>query len=114
MRKPSPIADVVMHPVRLRIIQQVGGREITTASLRSALPDIAQATRLTVRELTVLGLVAEGLTAAAAARRLAVAEGTVHKHLQNVYRKLGVRDRLGAVLRAQQLGVLRATPAREW
>jgi ATP/maltotriose-dependent transcriptional regulator MalT len=72
----------------------------------------AEVTSLTVRELTVLGLVAEGLTAAAAARRLAVAEGTVHKHLQNVYRKLGVRDRLGAVLRAQRLGVLRARPAR--
>ena len=72
--------------------------------------DIARATAttlLTVRELTVLGLVAEGLTAAAAARRLAVAESTVHKHLQNVYRKLGVRDRLGAVLRAQDMGVLR-------
>ena len=70
----------------------------------------AAATLLTTRELAVLGLVAEGLTAAAAARRLAVAEGTVHKHLQNVYRKLGVRDRLGAVLRAQQLGVLRSRP----
>jgi DNA-binding CsgD family transcriptional regulator len=69
---------------------------------------VAEVERLTVREAAVLGLVAEGLTAAAAARRLAVAEGTVHKHLQNVYRKLGVRDRLGAVLRAQQIGVLRA------
>ena len=68
---------------------------------------VAEATRLTAREAAVLGLVAEGLTAAAAARRVAVAEGTVHKHLQNVYRKLGVRDRLGAVLRAQQIGVLR-------
>jgi len=69
--------------------------------------DTAQAGRLTVRELTVLGLVAEGLTAAATARRLAVAETTVHKHLHNTYRKLGVRDRLSAVLRAQQMGVLR-------
>ena len=67
----------------------------------------AEETRLTARELAVLGLVARGLTAAAAARRLGVAEGTVHKHLQGAYRKLGVRDRLGAVLRAQQLGVLR-------
>ena len=40
MRKPSPIADVVMHPVRLRIIQQLGSREVTTADLRSALPDV--------------------------------------------------------------------------
>ncbi|MFC0627961.1 helix-turn-helix domain-containing protein [Kribbella deserti] len=38
------VADVVMHPVRLRIIQQLGGRELTTAQLRDALPDIAQAT----------------------------------------------------------------------
>lgn len=70
--------------------------------------DRARAAHLTVRELAVLGLVSEGLTAAAVARRLAVAEGTVHKHLQNIYRKLGARDRLGAVLRAQQIGLLRA------
>jgi DNA-binding CsgD family transcriptional regulator len=70
--------------------------------------DAARASGLTVRELTVLGLVAEGMTAAATARRLRVTEGTVHKHLQHVYRKLGVHDRLGAVLRAQQMGVLQA------
>lgn len=85
-----------------------------TTALRQVAPtvDIAMSadTRLTVRELTVIGLVADGLTAAAAGRRLGVAEGTVHKHLHNVYRKLGVRDRLGAVLRAQQVGVLRPRP----
>jgi DNA-binding CsgD family transcriptional regulator len=86
------------------------GLDRQTAALRSvgATVDIARATGLTVRELTALGLVAQGLTAAAAARRMGVAEGTVHKHLQNVYRKLGVRDRLGAVLRAQQTGILQA------
>ena len=85
------------------------GLDRQTTALRSVagIVDTAHATRLTARELTVLGLVAQGLTATAAARRLAVAEGTVHKHLQNVYRKLGVRDRLSAVLRAQELGVLR-------
>jgi DNA-binding CsgD family transcriptional regulator len=86
------------------------GLDRQTAALRSvaATVDTARAERLTVRELTVLGLVAQGATAAGAARRLGVAEGTVHKHLQNVYRKLGVRDRLAAVLRAQQMGVLHA------
>ena len=89
------------------------GLDRQTAALHSLAATVvdptqfAEVTGLTVRELTVLGLVAEGLTAAAAARRLAVAPGTVHKHLQNVYRKLGVRDRLGAVLRAQDMGVLR-------
>ena len=41
MRNPSPIADVVMHPVRLRIIQQVGTREITTAVIATTISLIA-------------------------------------------------------------------------
>ncbi|MBW0091479.1 response regulator transcription factor [Pseudonocardia sp. KRD-184] len=61
---------------------------------------------LTPRELVVLGLVAEGRTAAAIARHLVIAERTVHKHLERVYAKLDVHDRLGAVLRAQALGLL--------
>ena len=67
---------------------------------------VAADVRLTPRELSVLGLVADGLTAAATARRLVVAERTVHKHLERVYAKLGVSDRVSAVLRAQRLGLL--------
>ncbi len=44
MTKTSPIAKVVLHPVRLRIVQQLGGRQLTTSELRSALPDVTQAT----------------------------------------------------------------------
>ncbi|QTX04951.1 helix-turn-helix domain-containing protein [Agromyces archimandritae] len=44
MSDEPALADVVLHPVRLRIIQQLGGRDRTTAQLRDALPDIAQAT----------------------------------------------------------------------
>ena len=42
----------------------------------------------------------------AVARRLLVAERTVHKHLERAYAKLGVSDRVSAVLRAQRLGIL--------
>ena len=42
--RQAGIADVVLHPVRLRVIQQLGGREVTTSQLRDALPDVAQAT----------------------------------------------------------------------
>lgn len=38
------LADVLLHPVRLRIVQQLGGRTRTTTQLRDALPDVAQAT----------------------------------------------------------------------
>ena len=63
---------------------------------------------LTPRELAVLALLAEGLTAASIGRRLMITERTVHKHLQHSYTKLGVTDRLGAVLRAQRIGLLPA------
>jgi DNA-binding CsgD family transcriptional regulator len=81
-----------------RQVQAFGGLQIV--------PDVASDFRLTPRELTVLGLLVEGLTAGAIGRRLAIGERTVQKHLEHAYTKLGVGDRLSAVLRAQQLGLL--------
>jgi DNA-binding CsgD family transcriptional regulator len=70
----------------------------------------AQDTHVTERELAVLTLLGSGLTAAAIARRLRTSPRTVHKHLEHLYRKLGVRDRLMAVQRARDAGLL-AAPA---
>lgn len=61
---------------------------------------------LTRRETAVLDLVAEGLTAEAIAHTLGIAAGTVRKHLEHVYEKLGAHDRLLAVDRARRLGLL--------
>lgn len=66
---------------------------------------------LTPRELTVLLLLTDALTADAMGRRLGISARTVHKHVENIYRKLGTRDRVSTVLRAQRLGLL-ATPER--
>jgi DNA-binding CsgD family transcriptional regulator len=70
--------------------------------------DVEAGLQLTPREVAVLGLLVEGLTAAAIGRRLGIAERTVQKHLEHAYGKLGVADRLTAVLRAQHLGLLPA------
>ena len=61
---------------------------------------------LTPREREVLALVARGLTAYATARQLGIGERTVHTHLRNTYAKLRVPNRVSAVLRAQQAGIL--------
>lgn len=66
----------------------------------------AEEVGLTPRESVVLDMLATGATARAIARRLTVGERTVQKHLQRVYAKLGVADRLAAVQRAQLLGLL--------
>ncbi|HEY9457862.1 MAG TPA: helix-turn-helix transcriptional regulator, partial [Gaiella sp.] len=53
--------------------------------------------QLTPREQEVLGLVAEGLTNAEIASRLWISAGTVRRHLENAYAKLGVHTRTAAV-----------------
>ena len=67
---------------------------------------VAQPTRLTVRETQILARVAEGLTAHEISRHVAISPRTVHKHLENIYSKLGVSDRLQAVLEAQRLSLI--------
>ena len=52
---------------------------------------------LTDRERSILAAVASGLTTAAISRDLWVSEHTVKFHLTNIYRKLGVANRAGAV-----------------
>ena len=61
---------------------------------------------LTAREREVLRLLSEGLLARTIAARLEVSPRTVHHHLGSIYSKLGVCDRLSAVLRARGLGLL--------
>jgi DNA-binding NarL/FixJ family response regulator len=61
---------------------------------------------LTPREITVLTLLAEGLPAVAAGRRLGVSVRTVHKHMENLYRKLGTTDRVSTVVCAQRAGLI--------
>lgn len=61
---------------------------------------------VTPRELAVLRLLAQGMTADAIAHRLAVSRRTVHNHLQHLYRKLGVADRMRAVLVSHALGLI--------
>lgn len=56
---------------------------------------------LTGRELAILQLLTEGSTATAIGHRLGISPRTVQKHLEHLYRKLGVSDRLRAVVVAR-------------
>jgi DNA-binding NarL/FixJ family response regulator len=61
---------------------------------------------LTEREHTILAAVASGMTTAAISEQLWVSEHTVKFHLTNIYRKLGVPNRAGAVRYALENGIV--------
>jgi DNA-binding NarL/FixJ family response regulator len=62
---------------------------------------------LSERELEILGLLAKGLTNKEIATRLYLAEGTVKNYVSNLLQKMNVRDRTQAVIRGQELGLLK-------
>jgi DNA-binding NarL/FixJ family response regulator len=61
---------------------------------------------LTEREQSILSAVASGLTTSAISRDLWVSEHTVKFYLTNIYRKLGVTNRAGAVRYALEHGLV--------
>ncbi|HRN29340.1 MAG TPA: LuxR C-terminal-related transcriptional regulator, partial [Terrimesophilobacter sp.] len=64
---------------------------------------------LSAVELQVLGLLAQGQTAAGAARTLGVTFQLVKAHIRSLYEKLGVSTRASALHRADALGLLVST-----
>ena len=89
---PSVTAAVVGHFRAHRGVPS-GGRDLSS---------------LTARETDVLAHLAQGLSNAEIASSLGIAPGTVKSHVATVLSKLGVRDRVQAVIAAYESGLVRA------
>ena len=68
---------------------------------------------LTERELDVLALLAERLSNKEIARAMVVSPHTVRNHLANIFGKLQVQNRIQAIERARELGLLPTSPQRQ-
>jgi DNA-binding NarL/FixJ family response regulator len=92
--------EALLSPsVTRRVIQEF-------AASRRHVPRSPDLDRLTQRELEVLRLLAEGLSNAEIAARLYLSEATVKTHTSNVLAKLGLRDRVQAVIFAYRQGLI--------
>ena len=86
--------------VTRRLIEQFAARTARPATT-------ADLERLTARELEVLALVARGLSNAEISSELVVSEHTTKTHVASILQKLGLRNRVQAVVLAYETGVVR-------
>jgi DNA-binding NarL/FixJ family response regulator len=87
--------------VTMRLIDAFARRPAQT------LPTPSRLASLTVRERDILLRLARGLTNAEIAADLVVSEATVKSHVGNLLAKLGLRDRVQAVILAYETGIVR-------
>jgi two-component system NarL family response regulator len=82
------------------------GSRLIPPEVAERLADRLTSPALTPREVTVLELVAKGLSNREIGAALSTSAGTVKTHLKRIYAKLGVGDRTEAALIAVQRGIV--------
>jgi DNA-binding NarL/FixJ family response regulator len=94
--------DALLAPVLVkRLIEDLCRRPAPSQGRPSELADLSD------RELQVLTLLARGFANAEIGRELFLGEATVKTHVANTLRKLGLRDRVQAVIAAYECGLVR-------
>ncbi|MCX5035293.1 response regulator [Streptomyces coelicoflavus] len=91
---------IVAPAVTRRLIAEFAAKPV-----REPAADPAVLRELTRREREVLSCLGEGLSNAAIAERLEMAEATVKTHVSRMLGKLGLRSRVQAAVLAQELGI---------
>jgi DNA-binding NarL/FixJ family response regulator len=99
--------DAVLSPAVTRQLLDQVGRRLPAAVSRT--PDALA--ELTEREQQVLHLLAAGLSNAEISEALVLSEATIKSHVSHVLAKLGLRDRVQAVIYAYETGLIE--PSRD-
>lgn len=91
----------------VRVVREVhGGQRPVLPEVQARLSERASMPTLTPREVEVLQLISQGLRNKEVGAMLGITEGTVQIHVKNIFAKLGVNDRTGAVQVAVRRGLI--------
>ncbi|QEL54572.1 response regulator transcription factor [Chromobacterium paludis] len=102
------LADAIRRVAAGETLFRPGLTERVLDGLRggAGFPALDLPERLTSREVEVLALMAGGFNNREIAEALGPSEGTIKNHVSSILSKLGVRDRVRAVLRGLELGYI--------
>jgi DNA-binding NarL/FixJ family response regulator len=101
--------DALLAPsITRRLVEAYAPRMTAAAGPNGARSSGADVSALTPRELEVLRLVARGMSNAEIAAALTLSEATVKTHVARILTKLGLRDRVQAVVLAYETGLAKA------
>lgn len=93
-------------PILVQAVRQVAaGRQFLSPEVSSHLANRITS-QLSARESEVLALIAKGMSNKEIGSALQLAEATVKAHLTNIFSKLGVADRMQAVLCGMKRGII--------
>jgi LuxR family maltose regulon positive regulatory protein len=100
---PERIRGSEAAPLARQLQQLMGKSNGQAQAEQSAVPATEELTR---REVAILKRLESGLSNKEIAEAIFISEGTLKWHLHNIYGKLAVKNRSGALIRARTLGVL--------
>ncbi|MFD6420622.1 response regulator [Streptomyces sp. NPDC060198] len=121
MHDNRQLIDSLLSAGAVGYLHKEADRDVLVAAIRSAMAggrtmylprtpsgsgperEPTSADTLTLRERELMELVAQGLSNRQIGTRLGITEGTVKRHLRNIFDKLGATSRLDAVNRVQPL-----------
>jgi DNA-binding NarL/FixJ family response regulator len=94
----APMSAAIARMVLTRIREGKRTEAVTSKT--------AEGNALTAREVTILDLIAKGVSYVEVARMLGLSVGTIQTHIKKIYRKLSVNSRGEAVFEAHRQGLL--------
>ncbi|MBZ0282459.1 MAG: LuxR C-terminal-related transcriptional regulator [Anaerolineae bacterium] len=104
MQRKGQLVSPISSEYAARLLIAIRKRGLSPAPTRRTVGHLAD--ELSVRELEVLRLLADGLESNEIAERLFIAVDTARKHIKNIYSKLGVHSRWEAIKHAEAYRLL--------